>query len=430
MTQPYIALDTKLTKTRILLAVAAIGTIIVCWFGVRWQLGNMLGELTRPNDPRAGEIASTAIGLAPGDPMALWLAASTGKQDYSEDGLRRSVQMYEETVRRSPYDYRWWIELGRAYEQTEQFDAAEGSLRRAVELGPSYTYPRWQLGNYLLRRGRVDEAFAELKKTTENNLTYRDQVFSLAWDYFGKDPAKLEQNISDAPDVRASLALFYAARERAEDSLRIWNTLTPEQKEKHPQTARTIAQGLTEKHYFREALEFSRQLGIDPDSSIEAVTNPGFEKPVGDPDDNFFGWNLVRGDNKLDISVDSSVKHSGARSLKLNFRTYVKPGLYNAWQIVAVQPNQSYTLKFWLRTDSLRSAGVPVVDVLNGNDNLLLATSPPFPTGSVDWQEVTIDFKAPENCEGIIIRTSRTFCGEACPIVGTVWYDDFSLTKR
>jgi hypothetical protein len=114
----------------------------------------------------------------------------------------------------------------------------------------------------------------------------------------------------------------------------------------------------------------------------------------------------------------------------LNFRTYVKPELYNAWQYVAVQPNQSYTLKFWLRTDNLRSAGVPVVDVLNGNDNLLLATSPPFPTGSVDWQEVTIDFKAPANCEGIIIRTSRTFCGEACPIVGTVWYDDFNLTKR
>lgn len=430
MSQPYFVLDTKQTTTRIVLAALAVGTIVLCWFGVRWQLGNMLGELTRPNDPRARDAAKTAVGLAPGDPIALWLAASTGKLDYTDEGLQRSVGMFEDVVRHSPNDYRWWIELGRAYEQAENYDAGEKAFRHAVELGPSYVYPRWQLGNYLLRQQRIDEAFAELKQTTENNLTYRDQVFSLAWDYFGKDPAKLEQNISDAPDVRASLALFYAAHERAEDSLRVWNTLTPEQKSEHPQTARTIAQGLTEKHYFREALEFSRELGIDPDSSLETVTNGGFEKAIGNQDDNFFGWNLVRSDNKLDISVDSSVKHSGARSLKLNFRTYVKPELYNAWQFVAVQSNQSYRLTFWLRTDSLRSAGVPVVDVLNGNDNLLLATSPPFPTGSVDWQEVTVDFKTPENCEGIIIRTSRTFCGEACPIVGTVWYDDFSLTKR
>lgn len=430
MSQPYFVLDTKQTTTRIVLAALAVGTIVLCWFGVRWQLGNMLGELTRPNDPRARDAAKTAVGLAPGDPIALWLAASTGKLDYTDEGLQRSVGMFEDVVRHSPNDYRWWIELGRAYEQAENYDAGEKAFRHAVELGPSYVYPRWQLGNYLLRQQRIDEAFAELKQTTENNLTYRDQVFSLAWDYFGKDPAKLEQNISDAPDVRASLALFYAAHERAEDSLRVWNTLTPEQKSEHPQSARTIAQGLTEKHYFREALEFSRELGIDPDSSLETVTNGGFEKAIGNQDDNFFGWNLVRSDNKLDISVDSSVKHSGARSLKLNFRTYVKPELYNAWQFVAVQSNQSYRLTFWLRTDSLRSAGVPVVDVLNGNDNLLLATSPPFPTGSVDWQEVTVDFKTPENCEGIIIRTSRTFCGEACPIVGTVWYDDFSLTKR
>jgi tetratricopeptide (TPR) repeat protein len=430
MSQPYIALDSKETTTRVLLAAVGIGIIVLCWFGVRWQLGNMLGELTKPNDPRAREVATKAVGLAPGDPIALWLAASTVRSDYSSEGLQQSVAMYEDVIRHSPYDYRWWIELGRAYEKAENFVAAESSFRRSVELGPSYVYPRWQLGNYLLRRDRVDEAFTELKQTTENNVTYRDQVFSLAWDYFGKDPTRLEQNISNAPDVRASLALFYAAHERAEDSLRIWNTLSPEQKGEHPEIARTIAQGLVEKHFFREALEFSRQIGIDPDSSPETVTNGGFEKQIGDQSDNFFGWNLVRGDNKLDISVDSSVKHSGARSLKLNFRTYVKPDLYNAWQFVAVEPNRSYRLTFWLRTDGLRSAGVPIVDVLDGNDNLLLATSPPFPTGSVDWQEMMVDFKTPENCEGVIIRTSRTFCGEACPIVGTIWYDDFSLTIR
>jgi len=430
MPQPYIVFDTKTAKGRVLIVVLLLGVAILCCYAIRWQLGNMLVELTRPNEPDAKKVSETALRLAPGDPLAQWLVASTHKMSSTDDGPQASIRRFEDVVRLSPYDYRWWIELGRAYEQSEDYDNAERALRRAVELGPSYAYPRWQLGNYLLRRDRVDEAFAELKKTTENNLDYREQVFSLAWDYFQKDPAKLEQNIADSPDVRSSLALFYAAHDRAGESLRVWNSLTPEQKAEHPQIAKTIAQALTSRRFFREAVEFSRQVGIDPESSPEIVTNGGFEKPLGSADDNLFGWKLTRGDNKLDVSVDSSVKHSGGRSLKLNFKTYVKPELFNVWQIVAVNPQQNYRLSFWLRTEDLRSAGVPQVDVVNGNDDRIVASSPPFPAGTSDWHEVTIDFKTPENCEGIFIRTSRTYCGDACPIVGTVWYDDFSIGRR
>ena len=124
MAQPYIALDTKQTTTRILLAAAAIGTFVLCWFGVRWQLGNMLGELTRPNDPFAREVAEKAVSLAPGDPVALWLTASTERLNYKNDDTKQSVGLYEDVVRSSPNDYRWWIELARAYESSERFDDA------------------------------------------------------------------------------------------------------------------------------------------------------------------------------------------------------------------------------------------------------------------------------------------------------------------
>ncbi|MFN6964142.1 MAG: tetratricopeptide repeat protein [Pyrinomonadaceae bacterium] len=426
----FVELDPRSTAGRVAVGAAVLIVLLLTFYGVRWQLGNMLAELTRPNDPRARETADAAVGLSPYDPLTRWLRAATERSVFTPEGIDNSVALLETVVRLSPYDYRWWIELGRAYEQAEKFDKAEQAFRRGVELAPSYTFPRWQLGNFLLRRDRGDEAFAEFKRATEKNLTYREQVFSLAWDYFDKDPSRLEQVISNEADVRASLALFYAARERAADSLRVWNTLTNDEKAEHPQTARTIARALTEKRFFRQGLEFSRQVGIDTDAQPETVTNGGFEKAIGTEEANFYGWNIVRGDNKLDVSSDTSVKHTGARSLKLNFRVYVKPELHNVWQIVAVEPGRSYRLSFWVRTDNLRSSGVPQVDVVNGNDNLILASSGPVPTGSVDWQEMTIDFRTPENCEGIVIRTSRVFCGEACPIAGTLWYDDFQLSRR
>jgi hypothetical protein len=375
-------------------------------------------------------VARAAVSFAPGDPFAVWFAAAAERNVFASDTVDRSMMAFRDVVRLSPYDYRWWIELGRASEQAERYAEAEAAFRRAVELAPSYAYPRWQLGNFLLRQNRADEAFAELRKTTENNLTYREQVFSLAWEFFDKDPARVEALAADTPDVRASLALFYAARGQAADSLRAWNTLTEEQKAANPQTARTIAQALTEKKFYRQGLEFSRQVGIDPEAEFQAVTNGGFERSIGNATDTYYGWKVERGERQLEISTDSSTKHQGNRSLRLTFRTFVKPELANAWQVVAVEPGAAYSLRFWFRTENLRSGGPPTVEVLGAADNRLIAASPPFPTGNNEWQQVSIDFKAPEDSDGVIIRTARAYCGDACPIVGLLWYDDFELVRR
>jgi tetratricopeptide (TPR) repeat protein len=430
MSEPLTKLQVGETGGRVAATLIIVIALAFSWFSIRWQLGSMIAELTPPNDPSARSIAGAAHNLAPGDPLSAWLIAESGRDLFAAEHIEPSVQAFENVVRLSPNDYRWWIEIGRIDEQADRPERAEAAFRQATLLAPSYAFPRWQLGNFLLRQGRSDEAFAELRKTTENNLTYREQVFSLAWDFFDHNPARVEALAADSPDVRTSLALFYAARGQAVDSLRVWNTLTDDQKAENPQTAKTIAQALTEKKFFRQGSEFSRQVGIDPETQFESITNGGFEKPLGSPDDNYYGWNVERGDNKLDISGDPSVKHSGNRSMKMNFRTYVKPELSNPWQIVAAQPGGSYSLRFWARTENLRSAGMPTVEILDPTDNRLIAASSAIATGTNDWQEFTIDFKAPERVDGFVVRVARSYCGDACPIVGILWLDDFSLVKK
>jgi hypothetical protein len=206
--------------------------------------------------------------------------------------------------------------------------------------------------------------------------------------------------------------------------------LTDEQKAENPQTARTIAQAFTEKKFFRQGIEFSRQVGIDPDAQAGAVTNGGFEKPLGIPEDNYYGWNVERADRQLDIASDSSVKHQGNRSLKINFRTFLNPELADPWQIIASEPNVSYTLRFWARTENLRSAGTPAVQIVDPTDYRLLAVSPAVAAGTNDWQEFTVNFRSPGDAVGFIIRLARVYCGDSCPIVGLVWLDDFSLTRN
>jgi Zn-finger nucleic acid-binding protein len=40
-----------------------------------------------------------------------------------------------------------------------------------------------------------------------------------------------------------------------------------------------------------------------------------------------------------------------------------------------------------------------------------------------------VDFTVPADVDGAVVRTVRQYCGDNCPMVGTVWYDEFNLQK-
>jgi hypothetical protein len=406
-------------RTRIAVALLLAATLILALYGVRWQLGDMLASLTPPSAADAADVAGLALELAPSDPMASWLRAA------SDADPQPNIELYENAVRLSPSDYRWHVELGRAYEDADRLADAEKELRTAAALAPTYAYPSWQLGNFLLRHRGADEAFNELKKAASNDHAYRDQVFSLAWDYFGRDPARVESLCPDTPYARAGLALFFAARGRADDALRVWNRLSADEKAANSQFSQLMAKGLYAQRSFPQALEFFRQMGVQTDARTGAITNAGFEQAIGRPESPF-GWQVFRSEPKLDIGTDSTTKHSGSRGLRLAFRNYAKPELYNVVQVAAVEPNKGYRLTFWVRTEDLRSGSLPLLQVMNANDDKLLAVSKPFPDGSTGWQQFTLEFRTPENCNGVRLQTSRAPC-EQCPVVGTLWYDDFEM---
>ncbi len=423
-----IRLDSNKPIAKVILVAAIAAGLIFAYFSVRWQFGDLLAEVTPLTGENSAAAAQAARSLAPSDPLTQWFAANKEKENFSAESIDKSVGMFEDLVRLSPYDYKWWLELGRAYEQAEKPEQAEAAIRKGIELAPQYTYPHWQLGNFLLRQNRVDEAFAELRFTATKSYVYREQAFGLAWDYFDKDPQRVEALASDAPDVRASLALFYAARNSAENSLRIWNTLTDEQKAENPKISKTIAQALYDQRQFLQSVEFARQSGIDPEAKREAVTNPGFEESLGQQENTIFGWKVLRGDAKVDISTDSVTKKEGKRSIRVTFKGYSKQNFANLLQAVAVEPLGRYRLSFQLRTENLRSAGMPAFQITDGTNNELL-TQQELPTGNSDWEKVTVEFVVPEDAEGVYLQTIRIPCSGECPIVGSFWYDDFHLER-
>jgi tetratricopeptide (TPR) repeat protein len=423
-------IEIKDWKGRGLLIALIVVAIAFAWFSVSWQLGNMLAALTPANDPNTKQIADFAQTLSPRDPITNWLKANVEKDVFTPESLAQSVTDFEQTVRTAPNDYRYWIELGRVYEQSEQFDKAEKAFQQAIKLAPNYSVVHWQIGNFYLRQGRETDAFAELRKSAESSALYGEQVFSIVWEYFDKDTAKLEQLAGDNADVRAGLTKFYAVKERPEDSLRIWNTLSAEDKQRNQAVTRIIAQSLYEKRYFRSSIEFVRQLGIEPQAQSGTVQNGGFEAPISaEAKDVYFGWKVLKFE-KIDVNTDPLKKKEGNKSLRVSFNGYAGIELKNITQIVTVEPNKKYRFSFWLKTENLKSAGTPDLEIVNANDEKIITTGAAFQTGTNDWSQVAMEFTAPENAEAVVIRLDRAYCGDACPIVGTIWLDDFKLESN
>jgi hypothetical protein len=427
-TPQVVFIQSRNILVRVILILAVIAALGMGWYAFSREIGNMMTEVTEPTDPNAKEAANAALWLAPRDPFVNWLFATAENDSFVPEKTEASLRNFENVVRLSPHDYRWWIELGRVREQADLPAECEKALKRAIELAPTYSYPRWQLGNFYLRQERPDEAFAELKLAAENNPVYREQVFFTVWEFFNHDKAQLEKIVGNSGEVRAYLARFYATHDQPDDCLRAWNTLTPEEKEDNKALAAVIMQGLFEHKYFRAALNFARELGKDAPDDVGLIQNGGFETSVNTSKNAFFGWQVIDKD-KIDVRSDSAQKHEGTKSLKLTFNAYNEPTLVNVSQIVAVEPGARYSLTFWVRTENLKSAGPPLVQIDGINEARTFGATPAFPVGTNDWQPMKLDFTAPVDADGVVIRTLRLYCGDNCPLVGTIWYDEFNLQK-
>ncbi len=422
--EQIISLNSHTLRARVFLIVFILFTLAFGWFAIRWRIGNLLAtRFTDITDENAGQIAEQAYAFAPSDPKTSLLLAKIGNE-----GDTASADKIYRAVRLSPYDYRLWIDFARASERAGQTVEAERAFSQAVILSPNYSATRWYFGNFLLRQNRLDEAFAELKKSAEGNAEYHQQVFALAWRLFDEDSSRIEAAVGSLPSVRAGLAKFYAAKGRPEDSLRIWNSLSEEDKKSNTEGARVIARALYDKQLFRAAIEFVRQLEIESEAQPETVSNASFEKPIGAAEDAFFDWKIAPVE-RMDVKLDPTQKREGSRSLRVSFNGYAQPSLSNVYQIVTVEPKAPYRLSFWVRTENLKSGGTPQLIVFNVNENKIIASSVPYPVGTNDWRQLKIDFNAPEKAEAIALLTTRAYCGDNCPIFGAFWYDDFRLEK-
>lgn len=418
---------------RIVLILLLLVAGVWSYYVVRWYLGNTLAEYFN-TETNSIEAAQRAASMAPDDPLTHWRMGQVQQRVLSLEQQAQAIAEYEKAVSLSPNDYRYWTSLGTAYEQAGEAAKAEHALRRAVALAPSYAYPRWFLGNLLVRNGRYDEAFTELRLASKAEPEMQPQLFNLIWQIYGDDPDAVKKAVGESSAARAQFAIYLIGLKQVDEGLKFWSELTIDERRANLASGESIIQSLKNEHRYHDALKVWNDIAPDNlRTEVGSVFDSSFEEAGTYGSNAHFGWQ-VRTAPQVQIDIDANKSQKGGRSLRLIFQVRQNAGLVQAYQLVPVEPKTEYDFEGYVSTDGLESGSTPRVEVVDPVDEKTMVSSPAAPRAKNNWSPVTFTFKTGEKTEAVILKVVRSSCVNEqtpiCPIFGTVWYDNFSIKRR
>jgi tetratricopeptide (TPR) repeat protein len=372
------------------------------------------------------DVARFLTELAPDDPQTHYSLAVLLEKSFEQSDIERSLNEFEIAAGLAPENYLYWLDLGRARERSGDSEGAERAIRKALDMAPNYARVQWALGNTLLRQGRTDEAFVEIKKAVAGDpASFANPAAVTAWQFFGSDIAAIRRASSGSIEFDGALASLLLRENRLNEATEVWNSLpVDERRTSLAQLGTSIVEKLLGEKRFRDASNVAAGLSGNGDAKIGQVTNGGFETAVKPTGAGPFDWSIAAG-LQPQIVLSSGQKRSGNNSLLIIFNSADAKAFRNVSQLIAVQPNTAYDLEIFYRSE-LKTSAAFKWEVVNAADLAQIAVSDPIANAS-DWAPLHIKFKTSPSDDGIIVRLIRDNCGPVCPVAGNIGFDDISL---
>jgi len=406
---------------RVVLVVLMLFVIAGAWYAVRTGFGVAIGV-----GAPIKEVADIGKDLAPGNAMVHLASASILEKSFLPDDLPKALKEYETSVTLSPNDFRLWLELARAYDRFGEYEKSEMAFKKSLSLAPHYSIVQWTYGNFLLRRGRTDEAFTLIRDAAKGDRTLIETATALSWDLFNGDVARITGYFGDTPNLRAGLAVHLTLLKRFEEAIGIWKSIPSKARHELQTADETLVSRLMGEHQYRKAVEVLklRKQAVLP--TIASVSNSGFEEEIPVNPSNVFEWRIGESTG-IHIGLDDTEARTGKRSLLIVFDTDGRT-FRELSQVVVVDSAKTYRLSVSQKSDFRTSASMRWV-VQNPMTGEVLASTAVVPM-TTDWKDVYVDFTVPDGLEGVVIKLVRYGCStQICPIYGKVWFDDVAVSR-
>jgi tetratricopeptide (TPR) repeat protein len=397
--------------------VVAVGAILLClataWISAKAALSRLMAKSSTIVNSLA--LAQQAVQLTPNDPEAHRALASMLR---NEDRVAEAEFELEIAANLRPRDDLLWLDLGLVRDRLEDNDGAIAALNESVRLAPYYAHPRWQRGNVLLRQGRYDDAFADLRQAANSNPDLQLNLIDLTWGISKYDPKLTEAILQiDNEQMRVAFARFLARKGLGIEALDQFRKCAYVS----PQIRKEMVYNLIARKSFSEAFAIWSN-----GSAAPAIFDGGFEAPLS-LEEIGFGWRVTR-EEGMSLSIDTTEKQSGTKSLRVQFGGNSNVSEPVVSQLVLVEPGKHYRLNFAARTQEVVAGGLPVVSIVSASNDKPLAKSTPLKAGTNPWEVTSVEFTPDADTRAVWIKLVREPCSSnPCPIFGVVWLDSFSF---
>ena len=416
----FLKISADTAPIRVLLGASVVLFVGGAIFAGKLAIGNALA--TRSQERQVTEVGAM---LASSDPLARLAHAGVLERTFDMSSIAASLAEYEAAASLSPHDYRLWLGLGRARERDGDRPGAELAYRRASGLAPHYSRVHWALGILLVREGRIDEGFEHIRTAAATDETFAAPAVRAAWQTFEGDVARVTAALGDGESTKVELAKSLAEQKRFDEALTVWDSMPLDRrKAAFTEQGKFLAQKAFDDGRFRLALSISNDLAETP-ARVAAVTNGGFEEPIRPKSAGLFDWKNIDGAYPQ-MGPTNGQKAAGEVGLLVRFGDPTNLEFRQLAQTIAVEPGQRYSLSMSYRSE-IKSQAIFHWEVVKGAKGEKLGSTGPL-AAVKEWTVSTVEFRVPDDTDGITIRLVRENCSAPiCTVAGTLWLDEFVL---
>lgn len=350
--------------------------------------------------------------------------------DFQHSDLPLALNYYRRATSLNPGSPFYWMDFAGAYESAGDAVDAEQAFRKARELYPISADAAWRFGNFLLRQGRVPEAFQQMHHAVAVDPRLTVSAISVCWSSTRDIDQILKQVLPDGPDENWGAIRFFVQAREPLAAMAVWKRIGARHdsfpaSDAFPLLDMLVATGHVDdaRIVWNQALQ-AAALPRESDAAGSLVWNGGFEN---EPLDGGFDWRFqpIEG---AEISWDEENLHSGGRSLRVDFDGKSNVDFANVWQYVPVSPSTTYRFSAFLRTEDLTTESGIHFEIRDASRPGTPVHSTPDLAGSQNWAEQNLEIVTGPDTRLLQIVFRRTRSDKlGNKIRGTAWIDDVKL---
>jgi tetratricopeptide (TPR) repeat protein len=373
---------------------------------------------------------SRAAKLEPGNAVYWYHLGLYESWNFEHPDLRRAIVYYQRATTANPRSDTYWMSLAEAYETVGQSSQADGAFKNARSAHPISSDVAWRYGNFLLRRQRYPEAFAEIHRALVTDPTLTSQAVSEC-SKVSDDVSRTLSSILPGQTAYYATALdYFLGQNQTGAALVAWNRLLELKPPPKMQQVVPLVDELIHQQQVDDALKVWRQAlsatawPHDDNTSSSLVFNGGFEH---DSLNGGFDWreDPIPG---ATYSSDTNVVHTGARSLRVSFDGSANLNFQHVWQFCPVEPNRRYHLTAYLRLDQISTDSGMRFLIFDPSHPAALEIQTLNAIGTQPWSPTEQDVVTGPDTHLLVIALRRAPSWKFDnKLSGAVWVDDVSL---